>query len=47
MPKQKIPLEAAFAVLIFDIVADFPRIKQEVQDPISLSPEVINFGEDF
>ena len=40
-------LEEAFAVLVHDIVADFPKIKAELQDPISLSPEIINFGDEF
>ena len=47
LPKQKVALEAAFAVLIHDIVADYPKVKGEIQNPISLSPEIINFGDDF
>lgn len=47
LPRQKVALEAAFAVLVFDIIADFPKVKAELQNPISLSPEIINFGDDF
>ena len=30
LPRQKVALEAAFAVLVFDVIADFPKVKAEL-----------------